>query len=183
MNSVAKEFEAELACIGNSEVRGLVVDIMGKAPDYFLTSPSSMTSKYHPIDEQVEGGKLLHTRRVFWMANELCRSQEFVGVERDCLLGAALLHDLWFRGSQEKPSPYTAKGHEDFVRKYTPDFVGRKYYAEIVRLCEGHGGIWCDNKAARPPKMDPRTLVHVSDYIASRRGVFIPITTKKAESW
>jgi HD superfamily phosphodiesterase len=152
-----------------------VVDIIELTPSYFLTSASSVSLKFHPIDEAVSGGKILHTRRVFWMTYMLCESQAIFGADRECLLGAALIHDLWFRGVDDETTKMTVAGHERLVRTQTRQFVDRKYYDQIISAAECHSGRWNDDKTTIPPNMTFQRLIHTADYIASRRDIHTPV--------
>jgi len=172
-------FSNELSWIGNSEVRSLIIDILKTGPSYFTISASSISKKYHPLDEVVEGGKVLHTRRVFWFTIQLCESQGIIGLERDCLLGAALIHDLWFRGPDDYTNNQTVQGHEKLVRTMTKEFNNRKHYNEIISAAECHSGRWCQDKNTVPENMNHQRLIHTADYLASRRAIFTPTIKKQ----
>ena len=124
----------------------------------------------------MEGGKLLHVRRVVWLINELCRADDISGNDRDCLIGASIIHDLWFKGVYSEAN-HTVNGHEGFVYEATLKFKDRPFLNQIVRLAESHSGRWCVRKDKSPPKSDHRTLLHYADYLVSRRDVRTPVTT------
>lgn len=96
MNRFKDVFKDELELIEDKEFREFVIHFgNSQALDYFYTIPSSTSGKYHPQDELGEGGLILHCKRVCQFALEFARMKDMESAERDLLIAAALLHDLY----------------------------------------------------------------------------------------
>lgn len=83
----------EINLIQDEGVRQFVRSCLMKA-DVFWSIPASFSGKYHPPDEHVEGGNVLHTQRVVRAVKFLAMSQERADFEVDLMIAAALLHDI-----------------------------------------------------------------------------------------
>ncbi len=170
-----ERFSNEIRLIKNVGIKSLVWRCLENAPTYFWEIPSSNTGKYHPKDEFIEGGLVLHTKRVVKIANYLCRSLEIKSSERDCVLAASLMHDLCKNGFPENKG-YTVDGHGylwvELARTiYTKNEIkDNPNFSMISRLILFHMGNydtpyvldWDDTLA---------TCVHLADYIASRPDI------------
>jgi len=67
-------FAKQLELIYDDTVREFTRLCICAAPDYFFTDcPASSTGKFHPIDELGADGTILHTKKVFTVAYQLCR--------------------------------------------------------------------------------------------------------------
>ncbi len=89
----SKTFEDELKLIFDDDVREFTRLCVVTAPNYFFTDcPASSTGKYHPISELGPDGTMLHTKKVFTVAYELCRGLD-CEQSRDEILSACIIHD------------------------------------------------------------------------------------------
>ena len=179
LKTEAKEevFKQELELIFNDNIKEFARLCIVSAPDYFFTDcPASSTGKYHPLSELGPDGTMLHTKKVFTVAYELCRG---LGCEnsRDEILAACLIHDLVKQGW--KRSGHTMKNHPklgaDLVAQVQTDtqMLDEGSY-NLIRSCVGyHYGPWSINPWKKPlAKYTPEELcVYLSDYIASKRCV------------
>jgi len=172
-----KVFENELELILDDSVREFTKLCIHQAPDYFFTDcPASSTGRYHPLDELSWDGTMIHTRKVFTLAYELCRG---LGCEenRDEILSACIIHDLLKQGMTR--SGHTTKDHPalaaalvERVQRETPMLSEESY--EIIRNSVGfHYGLW--SQAPWSKKLEDYTpeelCVYLSDYVASKRCV------------
>lgn len=173
----------EVSQIEHIGIRRLVLQCLENAPSYFWEVPSSSTGKYHPKDEFCAGGLVLHTKRTFYVSEELCRALSIKGVERDCVLAAAIMHDLCKQGFP-KDEGYTVDGHgylwSQLLRmSYTKqEILSMPFIQTISRLILYHMGQYdlpyildWDDKLA--------TIVHLSDYIASRDNILVKVDEKE----
>lgn len=173
----ASTFEKELHLIFDEQIREFTRLCIVSAPDYFfIDCPASSTGKYHPLSELGPDGTILHTKKVFTVAYELCRG---LGCEdsRDEILAACLIHDLVKQGW--KKSGHTMKTHPklgaDLVDRVQTDtqILSEKSH-KLIRNCVGyHYGPWSVNPWKKHlSKYAPEELcVYLSDYIASKRCV------------
>jgi putative nucleotidyltransferase with HDIG domain len=170
-------FKQELELIFNNNVREFTRLCIVSAPDYFfIDCPASSTGKYHPLSELGPDGTMLHTKKVFTVAYELCRG---LGCEknRDEILAACLIHDLVKQGW--KRSGHTMKSHPklgaDLVEQVQTDtqILDDTAY-NLIRNCVGyHYGPWSISPWKKPLEgYTPEELcVYLSDYVASKRCV------------
>lgn len=172
-----KVFEDELKVIYDSRIKEFTRLCLIAAPDYFFVDcPASSTGKYHPLNELGPDGTILHTKKVFTVAYELCRG---MGCEdrRDEILGACVIHDLVKQGW--KKTGHTHKLHPSFgadlvemVQRDTQIISEDSY--NIMRNCVGyHYGLWSYGIWKKPlSKYTSEELcVYLSDYIASKRSI------------
>ncbi len=172
-------FANELALIYDEGTKEFARLCICAAPDYFfLDCPASTTGKYHPIDELGADGTILHTKKVFTVAYELCRGLECES-RRDEILAACLIHDLRKQGV--KKTGHTAKNHPalgaDLVEEVqnATQMLSNKSY-NIIRNSVGyHYGPWSPRGWKKVlTKYTPEELcVYMSDYIASKRQVAV----------
>jgi hypothetical protein len=178
-NYKSQKFASELALIFDESIREFTRLCIVSAPDYFfLDCPASTTGKYHPIDELSADGTVIHTKKVFTLAYELC-----VGLEcqsnRDEILAACLIHDLRKQGLER--SGHTVKEHPDLAVKLIDDIqaatqiLSEKSH-KIIRNAVGyHFGLWSYG-AWKKPLSDytkEELCVYLSDFVASKRPVSI----------
>jgi hypothetical protein len=172
-----KIFEKELELIFDERVREFTRLCLFGAPDYFFVNcPASSTGKYHPLNELGADGTMIHTKKVFTLAYELCRG---LGCEerRDEILSACIIHDLLKQGKTR--SGHTIKTHPGLAAELVQEIqeqtqtLNEESY-QIIKNCVGfHYGLW----SIAPWKKDldeytPEELcVYMSDYVASKRCV------------
>lgn len=167
-------FAHELSRINDNDVLALACDILDCGPAYFTKVATSSSGKYHPPDEAGPGSMVLHTRRAVYMANELCRMGNVIGIERDCLLAAMVVYDLFKRGVNDKPSLHTLTEYPALVRPQTQHLADRPHYRQIMRLVEVHMGQWGPSREVRPETY-LEWLAHIADYVVSRREVIVTV--------
>lgn len=170
-------FAEELKLIFDRNIREFTRLCIISAPEYFFTDcPASSSGKYHPLDELGWDGTILHTKKVFTVAYELCRG---LGCEdnRDEILSACIIHDLRKQGI--KCSGHTTKNHPDLGAKLVEEvydatkIIEKDSYEKIRDAVGYHYGLW----SVRPwikPLADytmEELCVYLSDYTASKRCV------------
>lgn len=169
-------FEKELERIYDTSIREFTRLCIIHAPDYiFQDCPSSSSGKYHPLDELSWDGTIIHTKKVFTMAYELCRGLDCEH-NRDLVLAAALIHDLCKRGWKEI-SMHTRKDHPAIGAQLVREVQDATQLlsdeqVDIVANCVGyHYGPWSEHPWIKP--IDEYTkeelTVYVSDYVVSKR--------------
>lgn len=170
-------FKEELKLIFDRNIREFTRLCVISAPDYFFTDcPASSSGKYHPLDELGWDGTILHTKKVFTVAYELCRG---LGCEdsRDEILSACIIHDLRKQGL--KRSGHTTKNHPDLGAKlveevYDATKIIEEDSYETIRDAVGyHYGLWSVRPWIKP--LSDYTMeelcVYQSDYTASKRCI------------
>ena len=161
-------------------------------PDYFWHVPASSTGKYHPVYALGDGGLARHTLALCRIMNHLFDldwfKQKYNAAERDCLRLAGLMHDTRKSGSQEdfEKSKWTTFDHPlraanvvyetYFNNRDSLDIFGG-YIEMICKAIESHMGQWNTDKRSGielpVPEADYQALLHVCDYLASRKDIDI----------
>ena len=202
-----KAFSKELAFIRSEDVRTMVLDIFEKVcPDYFFTAPASMSGRYHPDVSRGKHGLIRHTRLTVYIALELMHSKPVSEDMSDAIVAACIIHDLIKNGAanplyaeMQKSIPGHMTGKHglvlhDIVRQ---EFEG-KYSSDteltllvILNAIKYHMGIWTDGPDGLDHEANflvnkeylPTTIVHLADYIASRKldGVYEKLMTADYE--
>jgi 23S rRNA maturation-related 3'-5' exoribonuclease YhaM len=179
-NTTQYRFEEELKLIEDTLIREFTRKCLEKAPKYFWTIPSSSTGKHHPSDENCIGGCIIHVRKTVKIVEDLCREHDVSGIDRDCVISAAIMHDLCKSGYPNDLG-YTVSGHgalwqqvaNQAVKFY--EFLNNKNYATIGRLIASHMGRF------DIPYIDGGDvllqILQTSDYIASRKYLSVNLET------
>lgn len=174
-----KAFEEELKLIFSDTIREFTRLCIISAPDYiFVDCPSSSSGKYHPVDENSGSGNIIHTKRVFTVAYEMCRG---LGVEehRDQILSSCLVHDAIKQGW--KHTGHTVRNHPalaaELVKRVQDDtqLLDDESYNIIRKSVGYHYGPWSSGEWKKPlSKYTFEELcVYVSDYVASKRCIHV----------
>lgn len=163
--------------------KAMVKDI----PEYFWIIPASSSGKYHPNCDLGDGGLVRHSIMVAKCAEDFVISEMFV---RDCEINqdiakvAALFHDCMKNGPINEDGTYSK--HTMFEHpRFASDFVRTHLEAakvdnlQIEMICGAiytHMGKWCtdkygDAKALSKPRTDFEKLIHIADYVASRKYI------------
>lgn len=174
-----KVFAPEIKRIYNSRVREFTRLCVTQAPDYlFIDCPASTSGKYHPVDELGPDGVIIHTKKVFTVAYELCKGTACEG-NRDLVLSACIIHDLRKQGIE--PSGHTDKRHNEFAVSLVDEIhrdapILDDYQHMIIRNCVGfHYGPWSLDPWLKPiAEYSPEELtVYMSDFVASKRFIHV----------
>jgi len=172
-------FREQLELIFDDTIREFTRLCICAAPDYFFVDcPASSTGKYHPIDELGADGTVLHTKKVFTVAYQLCRGLECES-KRDEILAACLIHDLRKQGMTK--SGHTTKNHPalaaDLVKEVqdATQMLSEESFNLIRNMCGYHYGPWSsgDWKKDLDQYTHEELTVYVSDYIASKREIHV----------
>lgn len=170
--------------IPHEGLRELTRSTLQAAPPAFWLAPASSTGKYHSGDECAPGGLVLHTRRVYRVAEHLLRMQ---GVQPraamySIVLAAALLHDcckIIAEGEHSRfDHPLLAA---ELVRQQAATMappLRAHILADLCAAIESHMGRWRTNHHAPgiilpEPASATAWLVHQADYIASRADISV----------
>ena len=177
-----KTFENEFVLIFDDSIREFTKLCVGASPDYFFTDcPASSTGKYHPISELGPDGTIIHTKKVFTVAYELCRGLNCEN-HRDEIISACIIHDLRKQGLEK--SGWTQKNHPDLGAQLVDEvydatmMLSQESYG-VIRCCVGyHYGPWSAGKWKKDlSAYTPEELcVYLSDYTASKRIIEVHYT-------
>ena len=152
--------------IKDSGKREYVRNFLINSPSYFRVVPASSSGKYHPKSSLGKAGLVRHTAAVVKVANYICEL-EFLRIDnptRDNIISACFLHDTRKQGLTDADAAHTVKDHAKLAAELIED-------KDISRMVLTHMGQWGKNK---PGNMN-QFIVHLADYIASRKDVEVLI--------
>lgn len=187
-NSVLDKFE-------NEDIRKFTEECIDSIPQYYYSVPASSTGKYHPKYALGDGGLVRHTLALIKIMEhifgiESIKSQ-FTSRERDLLRCAGILHDTRKSGAQEEfeENKYTKFTHpilasDEVIRiwkKEAEHTISPEELKIVYCSIRSHMGQWNTDK--RNPGVElptPQTkyeiMVHVCDYLASRKDIEMQFT-------
>lgn len=158
----------EVAQIDDVNIRLFVTETLKQINPIHAVKPASSTGKYHPKYASGEGGLIRHIKVVVHNVIELIRATPAVEREKDELIAAAILHDMW-KYPVGRDNEYTAFDHPALGAQYCKEH-GQE---TIGRLIGAHQGIWTTSRQmvgfenAKPEKFD-EYILHYADYFASK---------------
>ena len=172
MNEERKlNLDEELAQIQNPSIRLFVTKALEHVPEYFWHVPASASGRFHPLDTLGDGGLVLHTKRVVYLATEVAKVFKIEGEKLDVLRAAAILHDSFKNGLVDED--HTEEDHPLIVRHQLKDLASETpYFEEIMNAIECHQGLW-GPQPLRMPKNPLEWSLHIADFIASRTAVYL----------
>lgn len=158
----------EVAQIDDDEIRNFVKMTLDSVDPIHRIKPASSTGKYHPKYAAGEGGLIRHTKVVVRNIIELIRATPAIECEKDELIAAAIIHDMW-KYPEGRDHEFTAFDHPALGGQWCKDHG----FETIGRLVAAHQGIWTTSRQMpgfeneQPRKFDEWCL-HYSDLLASR---------------
>lgn len=171
-----KHFQQELALIKNEDIRAKTEAVLEQVHPDFFVAPASSTGKYHPKYALGVSGLMRHTKAavgIFESLMGLDMSDIFSDDMKDYMRAALILHDTCKSGIAWD-GKYTKHEHPILAQQLVHGVVGECEYSEVVgSLIATHMGQWNTNFRSRTilpvPQTDAAKLVHVCDYLASRK--------------
>lgn len=158
----------EVAQIDDFDIREFVKKTLDEVDPIHRTKPASSTGKYHPKYAAGEGGLIRHIKVTVRNVIELIRATPAVESEKDELIAAAIIHDMW-KYPEGRDHEFTAFDHPALGGQWCKDHG----FDTIGRLVASHQGIWTTSRQMpgfeneQPRKFD-EWLLHYSDLMASR---------------
>lgn len=144
-----------------------------KVPEYFWTVPASSSGKYHPTFALGDGGLVRHTQMACEIAKEMFRLDEYKDCDSLHIMFALIIHDTFKSGHVDTGK--TTYSHQSIAADELWDLHDRLSKDQFPRmsgdvdcicsLVQTHMGSW----SRTPPTTKEQFLVHLCDYIASRK--------------
>ena len=176
----SQNFKKELEYITNNELREFVAKALDNLPDYFRHIGASTSGKYHPSYTLGEGGLVRHTKAAVGIAKDLLRAEIYsIPVEDyDVVFSSLIMHDGLKCGMWEDK---TAFNHPILMSEFLSEKAIEYEYTNCIALSkikkciESHMGKWNTfegwDLVLPKPRTDLEKIVHLSDYIASRKNL------------
>jgi hypothetical protein len=180
-----KDFDDCLNLIKSEKIRKFVEKALEMAPKEFWIAPCSSSGKYHPPEDQVKGGTIIHSRKAIQVALSLFNFFDITDqLTKDQIIAACILHDIqkngipWSDKTNYEHGPIAAKWlvSEVMENKFDGDLL------EIADLVENHMGKWNQPQPTPALHINPKThhqligrktikhlIVQLADYWASRK--------------
>lgn len=186
-------FTNELKTFKNEDIREFVEVLIDNAPDYFFHVGASSTGKYHPKYALGDRGLVRHTKSVLRFYNHMMSIEQNYNTftEREIDLGrvACIVHDILKSGNTEHYSEKSNNGENTvftvfnhpllsakYIMSYKDQYLSEEELKFIALAVGSHMGQWNTNKhepnvVLPKPKTEMQKLVHLADYLASRKDI------------
>lgn len=177
-------FEEELNTIRSPSIRQFCRECIDELPEYFYSIPASASGKFHPQYALKVHGLFYHTKAAVRILNHILEierlQRRFTQDEQDMMRCALILHDGRKHGEVDE-------GHIRFdhpllqaeaIRGHPlTDGLTEPMRDIIAYLVATHMGQWntnsYNNMVLPKPTSDMHWLVHICDYLASRKDITI----------
>lgn len=182
-------FEEALNSIENDDIKKFAEEVIKAIPNYFYNIPASSSMKYHPAYAcEIPLGLYKHTLAVVKIINHLFEIKFITDIwdsrERDLLRVAAIMHDSFKSGTQTDYEHNKHTKHEhpllaaETIRQCKNFKILPINEVEIIaKSIESHMGSWnvspYSDTVLPEPKNKYQKLLHVADYLASRKDIEI----------
>ncbi len=172
-------FDVELAKIKDERVRLSAATMLEMLPDYIFEIPASSSGLHHPGFSLGKGGLVRHVKVAMRILEELFRDEAFGNYseyQKDLIRMALLLHDGLKDGLEY--SGHTNIDHPIVMANFVLEnedslLISHEDALFVSRLISSHMGPWNKDKNGNEvlpvPKTKEELLVHLCDYIASRK--------------
>lgn len=175
-----------LDSLENDVMKQFGIELFNSLPDYWYKVAASSSGKYHRHDVCGDYGLFIHSWRVeefiTYMLELEQYSTKFTSMEKDALRLSAFIHD------GEKHGKDDIGGHTIFehpqvmsetIRCFKTDKVDQEILDFMADAIKSHMGQWNTTKKSKIELPKPTTLaqelVHLADYLASRKPVSIDV--------
>ena len=175
-------FKTELDYIKDSKIRNFAEKTLLLLPEYFFQVPASTSGRFHPKFSLGDGGLVRHTKVAVRIAVDIISLEmmKYSDLEKDIIIVSTLLHDGKKCGDGTSG---TVLLHPTIMA----DFIGNnpelntlidKEILDKIKDCiSTHMGEWRydykdkykKNPLLPKPNGKLQNIVHLSDYLASRR--------------
>ncbi len=133
----------ELKKIKSFQVRKFVETALNNADPKFWKAPCSSSGRFHPYEDQGEGGLIRHIKKGVAVIEQYARRAIFSEYESDLAIGAFLVHDIKKNGDTwGEKTDYTHGiiGSEWLKQFEMDDQTGKQMILDAVRY---HMAPWC----------------------------------------
>lgn len=175
-------FKTELDYIKNSKIRNFAEKTLLLLPDYFFNMAASTSGRYHPRFSLGDGGLVRHTKVAVRIAVDIISLEmmKYSDIEKDIIVTSLLLHDGMKCGENGSG---TALLHPTIMADYiqsNPELnslLDIDIIEKIASCIASHMGEWAydykdkfkKNQLLPKPNSKLQNIVHLSDYLASRK--------------
>lgn len=177
----------ELNVFETDEMRRYTRDMIELTADYVATIPASTSGKYHSPQQCEEGGLITHIKLATAFMNYILEleyvKKRTTPKKRDMLRCAIMLHDNWKCGINPAFGEYKTEFEHpilaaEWIKTASPIHnIKQSDKNYIANLVATHMGQWNTSKYSsitlKKPKTKEQFLVHLCDYLGSRKNILI----------
>lgn len=168
---------AQLKQIKDDEMRIFAEKALDKAPEEFWKAPCSSSGKYHPPEDQGDGGIVRHLIKSAYISKDLCEFFDLNERDTDIVVTASILHDIKKNGEPWKES--TDYTHGKIAYEWLNQFSLAYPKKEEIRNCvRYHMARWVQPEEELKRALNPNKkelIVQLTDYFCSRKcASFLP---------
>lgn len=181
MNNKLELFETELDYIKNTKIRKFAEKALLMLPEYFWKMPAATSKKYHPPFSLGEGGVIRHTKVAVRIAVDILSLEmmrKYTDDDKDIIICSLILHDGTKKGIPG--GPHSIVKHPLVMAEFienTPELIeilDKEILDKIVGCIRTHMGEFNKDYRSRKevlpkPKTGMQNIVHLADYLSSRR--------------
>lgn len=187
MNKI-RTFLKEINYIKDEKIKELVMLTLIALPDSYFEVPASNSSKHYPTYTLGSGGLVRHTKAACKIAQDILSLDQYSHLgqaTKDIIYSALILHDglQWDESIENIVFEHPLKMSKLIAstnQKYK--VVDKNTLFSIVSAIESHMGQWNKDKKNEEvlpkPKTDIQRLVHLFDYLASRKYLLVDFGTE-----
>lgn len=161
-------FERELGLVRDPSLRRFAQACLEAAPAYFWRVSASTSGKHHLPFARGPGGLVRHTKAAVRVFLDLAEAYPCEG--RDACVVALLIHDTLKCGLPPVAEPKTVAEHPLLPERHYAGLRGtipEPLWEAVFGCVRSHMGRWGPVR----PKTRDQVLVHLADYVASRKWV------------
>jgi len=154
--------------IKDSEIKLFTIQALNNVEEQFWSAASSSTGKYHPPENNIVSGLVIHTIKLIDIIEPLTRHYNLSEIDRDYCISGGALHDISKYG---KPwGKWTHKAHGTTAAEYIDQFQlnndKKEIIKDIVRYHMKHYGTESKEKYTLNEQ-----IVQMADMISSAKEV------------
>ena len=164
------ELDKRVELISDPDIKTFTLKAIHGIPENIWKQPSSWN--HHLPDEREEWGNALHSLRVTDVCLMLADSLLIVGISRDYLLSAALLHDIGKRGLKGDTVKVQTRSHPFIVESMLTELNIRVENSNLIfEVIRDHMGRWTYGTAPdflKTRLVNNSMVLHLADCIVAR---------------
>jgi len=157
--------------IKDEDIRVFVKTALDNAEEQFWHIPCSGTGKYHPPENQGDGGVIRHLIKCVETSKDLCRYFGLNEEETDIVIAGTILHDIKKYGEPwgEVTHPEHGKMGSDFLERFELKEPAKTQIRDCVRyhMRQFTGTKEDIERASNPDKKE--LIVQLADLFCSRK--------------
>lgn len=175
--NLRKMLYSRISEINELEIRRFVKEVLDNAPNGFWTIPCSGTGRYHPPENQGNGGLIRHLIKCIETAKDLCRYFGVTQEKKDIILAAVFLHDIKKNGEPWGES--TDMRHGKIGAEFLDKFKLKESHKTKIKNCMRYHlyrftGTIEDIKRASNPTEEEKILQLTDLFCARKYASWLP---------